>query len=53
MWTTAVGLPMQGCIVVCECCLLLGVEGAEVVPFAVGIDRRFPPLLTFTHAAEA
>ena len=42
----------QGCIVVCECCFLLGVEGAEVVLLAVVIDPRSPPLPNSFHAVE-
>jgi hypothetical protein len=39
--------------VVCECCLLLGIELAEVVLLAVVVDSRFPPLPTCFPNAES
>jgi hypothetical protein len=38
--------------VVCECCLLLGVEVAEVVQLAVVVDLRSPTVPICTHTIE-
>jgi hypothetical protein len=47
-------LPALPCLpVVCECCLLLGVEGAEVVLFAAVVDLSVPPLPFCTYTIEA